>query len=118
MGIPVVGSVMNWWSPVEKKVAGKSFDIGSTALRSVMLSPSSKDNTPRSSSSPVREGTAAPIPLSEDPRTSAELSTPPRRLSSESPRRMSEDIPQPLIGQQDDIDDLPRPEPLPLPDDE
>jgi len=37
--IPVVGSMFNWLSPVEKKVQGKTFDIGSTSLRNVVFSP-------------------------------------------------------------------------------
>lgn len=79
--IPVVGSVVNWFSPIEKKVHGKSFDIGSTALRNVVLSPQKTEekssSTNSSPSTPIQgtptvsseegENNAKPIPLTLTP---------------------------------------------------
>lgn len=122
--IPVVGSVFNWFSPVEKQVHGKSFDIGSTSLRNVVLSPSPKpgqNNSPRATPplTPTRATpnniTPAITPTQPSPRISEELPTP--NLKQNVPGDNNDQGPQEQQPTDPDVD-LPKPEPLPIGDDD
>jgi len=97
--IPLVGNMVNWWSPVEKKVQGKSFDIGSTALRNVVFSPRPEGSTPPPSPSQKPQGTP-PSPYQ-----------PPSQASS---RPVQSSTP-PATPPKSLVDNIPMPEPLPEP---
>jgi len=128
--IPVVGSMVNWWSPVEKKVHGKSFDIGSTALRNVVLSPSAqkkaegRTSSESAPSTPSRTSSESSVGEELTPirGASVEAVAPPSPSISEKSEplepieaRISDsDQPSPIIPVTDDEPDLPKPEPLPL----
>ena len=111
--IPVVGSVFNWFSPVEKKVHGKSFDIGSTSLKNVVLSPSAgtptRESRSDSSSTPTTPMKASPPP--KNPNTPGPTPTPiktPEIISDKTPTKVEEK------EEEEEGEDIPKPEPLPF----
>ena len=121
--IPVVSSVLNWWSPTQKAApVGKSFDIGSTSLRNVVFSPKKPDGstpagptrtpsgTPSAPASRTPSGTPSGTPSAPASRTPSisEDKPPSPQAPSDSPAITPAAIPFNIDGEED-----PKPEPFP-----
>lgn len=117
--IPVVSSVLNWWSPAPKAApVGKSFDIGSTSLRNVVFSPKKPDGStptpsPRQPGTPSAAPTGTPSAAPTGTPSAPASRTPSGSGEKPQPTSDSPVAPAVIPFNIDAAEEIPKPEPLP-----